>query len=301
MVFEKHGVSYVVLFFLIAALIASGFYAYQFYISQSIMNGVSAPDYVKQFYTNLRFNHNNLSYYVHYDCSDEKKFNFEKAISILEGEVGTINFKETLFEQNADILVACSPDIYETERNVFIAGEGGPTRFLNFSMYPVILQGKVILYNESLCDYPVTELHEILHVFGFEHINDSSKIMYPYINCKQRIHPDAMDIMKQLYSVEPLPELHLSEVKAERFGDLLNFSIKVTNEGLVDSKRAVLSVYDQDRILKSFVLGNIAIGITKTFEVSNLNLRQNSNRIKFIVDSEENELDNSNNAAELEI
>ena len=38
--------------------------------------------------------------------------------------------------------------------------------------FKTIEKGKIALFKESKCEYPVVELHEISHVFGFDHIDN---------------------------------------------------------------------------------------------------------------------------------
>ena len=175
--------------------------------AQKAASLINVSSEISQFYPNMRFNHNDISYFINPNCSSSKMTRVERAFSILEEETQILSF-HTSNEGDAEILVACSPDEYEKEKNIFIAGEGGPTKTINTSM-PVIVRGKVILYDQDNihgdveCDYPVTELHEILHVFGFNHINDSAKIMYPYVECDQIIGKEFIDYLQELYLIDP--------------------------------------------------------------------------------------------------
>lgn len=298
--------------FLIASIFYLGYYIYNSIPGDSkilkiagydpgVQGPVNASDKVEQFYPNLRFNHNNISYFINSDCSNRKMQGVLNAFSILENETKIISFY-SVYESNADILIECTDKDNQKEQNVFIAGEGGPTKILNLSFYPVILSGKILLYNESLCDYPVTELHELLHVFGFDHINDSKKIMFPYVDCKQKLNPELISIIHDLYSIKPLAELYFTNVSAIKTGIYLNFSLEIKNDGMINAKNVALEVYSESNKVDSFDLRDIDFGSGKQFEVSNLKLpSRNTNNIEFRIFYPQEEYNKQNNIIELEI
>jgi hypothetical protein len=301
----------VLIVLLVNLLVFAGYFAYLYwpraaevlkikdYDKDINLTGVSGE--LRQFEDSMRFNHNELSYFV-VDCEAEKILRLKKAFSIIENETGIIKFYETKNFEKADIHVACSETAFETEENVFIAGEGGPIKFLNLSLYPLILKGKIILYEKSECDYPITELHEVFHVLGFDHINQSDKIMYPYVDCKQRIDPEAIDILVGLYSIEPAAELYFENASAVKTGIYLNFSVQINNEGLIDAKKVSLEVYGNERKIDSFELKDIGIGVSQSFWVSNLKLDSISTRkIMIKIISGSREYNEKNNVIELEV
>lgn len=262
---------------------------------------------LRQFYPNMRFNHNNISYFINPECDDEKTERVKSAFSIIHKETGVISFRIGS-EEDADILVGCSLESYQKEENIFIAGEGGPTKIVNSSLYPIILRGKVMLYKESphgevqKCDSPVTELHELFHVFGFDHINDSTKIMYPYVDCEQKIGEDLIEILINLYSIEALPELYFANISASKSGRYLNFEVLIRNEGMIDASDVSLEVYAEDELVKAFDLGEIEFGAGKSFYVDNLTLPSRSiDKVKLEIKSKNKEIDEENNIIELEI
>jgi len=255
----------------------------------------------KLFYPNMRFNHNEISFFISFDCSDLEKLKLLNAFLILTNETEVLTFYPT-DEVSADILVSCSPSSFKQEKSIFVSGEGGPTRIVNTTLYPIITKGKIMLYNETTCSKPITELHELLHVFGFEHINDSRKIMYPYLGCNQTPDKDMIELLKELYSIEPLPELSLSNVESVKVGYYLNFTVQISNEGLVDAEDVILEVDADGSKVKSFYLGLIAFGTAKTFYVSNLGLpSKNVKIITLEAKSNQKEYSYENNVIELEI
>src|SRR3989344_9510590 len=47
---------------------------------------------VKQFYPNMKFNHNQISYFIDVNCNSERKLKMEKALNELEEKVPIITF-----------------------------------------------------------------------------------------------------------------------------------------------------------------------------------------------------------------
>jgi len=268
-------------------------------IQEQYLTNISGE--VMQFFPNMRFNHNNLTFFINSECSEEKKERMNNAFSIVESETEIITFTPDS-EENADILIGCSFDSYETEKNVFIVGEGGPTKMINLSVYPIILRGKIILYNETSCDYPITELHELFHVFGFDHINDSKKIMYPYSKCDQKINPEMIEKIKELYSIEPKAELYFENLTASKKGIYLDFNVMIRNEGLIEAENITLEIYSEEKKVGSFDLNSLDSGEGTSFDVTNLKLTsKNVGKVKILILTKTEEYYADNNAAELEI
>jgi len=264
---------------------------------------------VEQFYTNMRFNHNRLSYYINPECSNEKKSRMIEAFDIIESSIDNLISFYSISESRADILIGCSADSYEKEENIFVAGEGGPTKIINSSI-PVITKGKVLLYNESrsICDEPLLEIHELFHVFGYNHIGDKDDIMYPYLDCDQEINPDLIAHMKQLYSIAPFAELYfdVGEMVAykERYAGkwYLNFNVSIDNNGIINAEESVLKVYAQDNLIESVELDDIDFGGGERFYVKNLVLKpQSATSIKFDISTTTKESNIQNNILELKI
>ena len=311
---KKAGAGVVILLLVLVALLCvSGYYLYQNYpraatalhinnYNNNLPTEVNASGNITQFETNMRFNHNNLTYFI-LDCSDQKVARLMEAFSIIENDTNNlITFRAITGEEGADILVGCSQSSFQTEKNVFIAGEGGPTRYLNVTVYPVIIQGKVILYEQSSCDYPVTELHELLHVFGFDHVNDSTKILYPYVGCDQRIDPKLIDMLTKLYLIEPKAELFFSNTSAIKTGIYLNISTEVNNYGMIDANGVTLEVLGDDTKIEDFDLKKIEFGAKETFAIGNMRLNSiDTKKITLKITSLAKEYNEQNNVIELEI
>jgi len=260
---------------------------------------VNASARVAQFYDGMRFNHNNISYYINEYCSQEKIDGLRKAMNIVEEETAIIKFSETS-EEEADILVGCYKEAYEKEESIFVAGEGGPTRIINSTLYPVITRGKILLYNQTSCEYPVTELHEILHVFGFEHINDSSKIMFPYVDCNQKLNENMIKILIKLYSMPVLAEIYFINASALASDKYLNLSVEMTNVGMKDANNVSLAVYADNSFINDFEIGTIEYGEGRVMHANNLDLPSKNVKIITIeLETPDKEIDKNNNIMEM--
>ncbi len=258
-----------------------------------------------QFYKNMRFPDNTISYAIEEICGNKKREQFQEALRILKEET-VLEFYEDSVEP--EIIVTCSDLMPEPEnKGYFIAGEGGPSEIINTSLYAVILQGKISLFREEKCEKPNIALHEMLHVLGFDHNDNPDSILFPTLDCEQQIDRYLIDDINNLYSVTGKPDLKISEIKATKSGAYLNFEIKVVNQGLKNAESVELAVYADGELVihnsgkKFFDLGNIAVGSTKILNVENLKIGRGAEEIGFTADPNNNvdELFENNNEVEL--
>lgn len=306
----------IILIALLALLIFLGYMLYQYFpgepqnltaiIQPSKLETGNLSYKIKQFYPNMKFNHNSISYKIHLDCSDEKRERVLNAFNELSNKVGIINFN-SVQDSGADIEVSCSektkPPVQE---DFFIAGEGGAREIIKAGRYNVITSGVILLYDDVKgvkCSWPNIELHELLHVFGFGHSEDKNSLMYPYLeSCDQKLDEDIISNLKELYSQENLADLYFESIEAVKKGIYLDFNATIKNSGDVDANSVVLTVFDNDEKLKDFSLNDIPFGASVIFDVAYLKLRsRSSDNIKLVIDSDNSikEFDKENNVVEL--
>lgn len=267
------------------------------YIQTTNLTPIDYGD-VPVFAENLRFNHNVISYYISNECSLSREYSIKEAFSLFAGEIKVVSFNEVYSENEADIEVECSDDFVELDENLFAAGEGGPSKIINTSVFKTIEKGNILLYYDKKCSYPIVEMHELLHVFGFAHSEDPLNIMYSVSDCRQRMSQDMIDLMIKLYSIEPLPDISITNLSAIKKGAYLDFNITVLNEGLVGIDNIQLTVTSGSRQISVLDLGEIGIGYGRTLRVGNLKLPSRGiDRIEFVVDAQNlvRELDKKNN------
>ena len=222
------------------------------------------------FAENLRFNHNNISYLIESSCSETRRNSMLEAFEIFEKEMEIINFYEV--NNEADIEVGCSDDYISVGENLFAAGEGGPSRIINTSGFKVIEKGKIWLYDDQRCDYPIVELHELLHVFGFDHTENPSSIMYNTSKCNQKMTSDMIQLIRELYSIEPRADILIENLTAVKKGKYLDFNITVLNEGLLDAENVTLTLIADGEEFQNINMKELGVGYGRNLEVTNSKL-----------------------------
>ena len=256
---------------------------------------INATGNLSMFLPNMRFDTNSISYSF-IDCSRESQDRMKQAFQIISDETTDIIFYEDRFPK---IIIYCSPQKEEKRNSTFVAGEGGPNKVILLDLYPLIIDGKIYLYGQKkqeTCDYPIVEIHELLHVFGFDHINDSTKVLYPYVKCDQKITQDIVDELKRLYTEKPKADLTLQNLSATMHGGYLDFNVTILNRGLVISTNVSLNISSGGKTVEIVSIENLSPGISQTMTVKNLLIKaKNSNQVDFKVTSNSKEYFYENN------
>lgn len=296
-----------ILFMLLATL---AFFAWQFYpseevplkinLNQELPEASGVSDQFSQFVPNMRFDSNNLNFYIYEGCEQEKLDRIRASFNIISTETTIMKFNEqTTYNSETDIKIFCRKLEKEISENQFVAGEGGPSEYYDLSLYPLIKEGEILLYDDSRssgnCAYPVVELHELLHVFGFDHINKKDSIMYPYSSCDQKIDEEIVNELVRLYSQEAKSDILFTQAEASKAGRYLDFDVKIQNRGLVIAKNSLLIVTGKEKI-DEFDLGDLEPGTTKTLSIKNLVLdSRTTNEVTFTISTDTEEYFTNNN------
>ena len=255
---------------------------------------------VPVFSERLRFNHNIISYFIEGECDGVRREAMVEAFALFANKMRIVSFYEV--SADADINVGCSDNYISLGENLFAAGEGGPSIIINTSNFKTIEEGKISLYDDPRCDYPVVELHELGHVFGFDHSSDPKNIMYNTSNCNQRISKDMVKLINDLYSIEPLADASLNNIKAVKRGKYMDFNITVLNDGMLEIDDIALTIVVDGENIEVMELGEIGIGYGRTLRAENVKLpSMNVDKIKFVVDKDNvvRELNEENNVVEM--
>lgn len=250
------------------------------------------------FAENIRFSKNEVSYHIDESCLISQSLRIREAFNIIESYVEKLSFLESIDEDSSDIYVSCSNEEIEVGNNLFAVGEGGPTKIIKVGRFNLIEEGRIHLYKASTCDYPVIELHELLHVLGFDHSENPKSIMYEIYKCDQRITSDIVKTLNELYSIEPLPDVKISKLEVVKKGKYLDFNITLVNEGMADVGLVELVLLSEGKEISSFVLNDVYKGYARTLTVQNLRMfSSNIEVIDFYVDYENKiaEIDEDNN------
>jgi hypothetical protein len=155
------------------------------------------------------------------------------------------------------------------------------------------------------CTYPNVELHELLHVLGFDHSENKKSIMYPLIeSCDQILDQSIINQLKLLYAEENLPDLYFDKINVIKRGRYLDFNLTVKNSGSINSGEVFLTILDEDSIIEQRNLGTFDLGAGITLATTNLKLKNlNPTQIDFILDKENKirEIDENNNIANIKL
>ena len=269
---------------------------------KNISINASQPSYASnsQFYPNMRFIKTDIIWNIDESCSEQKKQRIEQAFAKLEQETSILKFYNNIYPEKADIIIHCNETNEQISGKYFIAGEGGPTSIINTSSFNIIEKGKVLLlYKKASCNNYDVELHEILHVFGFDHSGNKNSIMYLTTNCEQVLTTDIIDELKRLYSIQQLPDLYFSDISATKQGAYLNFNIEIRNSGLSTAENVMLEIYSGNDKFEEFEIGNIKYGEGKSLKVEYAKLPSRSiKQIRFVIVNGK-ELNENNNIEEL--
>ena len=250
-----------------------------------------------QFYSNMRFPSSDISYKI-YECPLKRTNDMKEAFEIISNKT-VLEFREV--EDLEEVSVSCS-DKVKMDEGLFIAGEGGPTKIIQTDLFNVILKGNILLIRDSDCSTPNVAIHELLHVLGFEHSENSNNIMYYMSKCGQTIGDDTIELINNLYAVRSAPDLTFGNVSADVRGTYVDMEINVKNNGLADSSPAKILIYAEDKLVKTLDLEALSIGTGRKINLGNLWIsKRNPNRLTFIIESDFEEIDKVNNEIILDV
>jgi hypothetical protein len=235
-----------------------------------------------QFYESMRYKDRIIRYNIASSCGEDRTESMLEAFSALEN-VTVLKFIQD--QVNPELNILCSDVSPEAgQEDYFVAGEGGPSEVVNTSLYSVILGGKIALYRPDRCPESKIAVHELLHALGFDHNDNPDSILYPTLDCSQKIDEEIINDINRLYSWDSLPDLSVFSINASKGGRYLNFIVEVLNQGLVDVSNSSMTVYAGDKKVKDFDLEEIKIGARKILTVENLKLPLSSSQVSFVVD-----------------
>lgn len=250
-----------------------------------------------QFYPNMRFPDNEITYKI-YDCPLKRQNDMQEAFNIIS-EKTILSFN--VVEDNEEVSVYCD-DSVRNEGGLFIAGEGGPVNITQTNKFNVIFTGKILLIKDSNCHNPNIAIHEFLHVLGFQHSDNKKNIMYPISNCDQVIGDDTINLINELYKTKTLPDLSLENVSASINGRYLDVDVTVRNNGLKKSGDSKLIISSKNKTIKSVDVSELDIGVgvginLKNIFVSNVNIEN----LHFVIEHSPEEISKLDNSLVLEL
>jgi len=247
-----------------------------------------------QFYENMRYLDSNISYRID-ACPIQKEIEMRHAFYEVQNKTA-LSFYQV--SNGEEITVTCDSK-NRIENGMFIAGEGGPSNITKAGSTHIILNGKVLLIKESTCERPVVAIHELFHALGFTHSNNVCNIMYNFSKCSQGIGNDMIELVDDIYSYSPLPDLKIENLTGEfheRYLDL-NFSIK--NIGLLNSEDFFIDIYSNKKLSKKVDIKKIEVGGGAEIVLKNVDVEMNVKDVYVAIIYNFEELNKSNNNAYL--
>lgn len=314
---DERGSVFLLLFLLLLLLFSLLVFTYFLYLnipgSPESLDIILEPGVIEnltnrsnQFFPNMKFNHNVISYDIDRFCEEEKGKRMIEAFNEFSDIIEFVTFYES--SENPDIRVVCSEKDIDNleEKEYFIAGEGGAKEVIQTGRYNIITDGIILLYTNpkfSKCDWPNIELHELLHVFGFDHTNNKNSLMYPLLtSCDQKIEPFIVNELKRLYSEENLADLYFDDISVIKKGRYLDFNLTIKNSGTINAEDVKFSVLDEGELIETRDLDDIDHGAGIIIRIQNFKLiRRNPEEISFILDFDKKikEIDEKNNIAKI--
>ena len=307
-----------------AIIFGIGYLAYNYYtgflVEPRIIDGpVLKPPVLEnttgsaiQFYPKMKFNHNKISYSIDPNCELTKKARMIDGFNELQELVPSISLYP-VYTGLPDIEVSCDESIEgHPKEKYFIAGEGGAKGIIQTGRYNIITNGTILLHkrpkNSLVCEWSNIELHELIHVFGFDHTDNPNSLMYPYLqDCNQGLDKEIIDLLNELYTEENLPDLYFEDAKLTKKSRYINFNLTIKNSGSILSPATKITILEDGKAINSGDLSrleSISFGGGIYIEIKNLKLFSgNPSKIEFVIDYENQikEIDKENNKIEFNL
>ena len=159
---------------------------------------------------------------------------------------GTIKFIEVFDEQSAKFIIRyATSGEYQEKQTAAITVTLGEARLdtvstglFNLTRYAEMLYTPT----SSECESKITVIHELGHVLGFAHTTDAKSVMFPSVDCNAKITDEMKQTLRNLYSIEALPDLHFGDLNAEQHGKYVIMNFTVWNRGLIASENVSIEI-----------------------------------------------------------
>ena len=235
-----------------------------------------------QFYDNMRFPSNRISYRIEDDCPLNKRASMQEAFEIIEN-VTILDFYPV--ESGEEIIVHCDSKT-QVEGGMFIAGEGGPTNITVAGDLNIIRSGKILLIRDPKCPRPNVATHELLHVLGFDHSPNKDNVMYEVTDCKQTLGDDIPAFINEIYSIPSLSDLTFEGAEGYMQGKYLNANLSIRNQGIIPARSSEILIYADDKLVKEVNIKSLDVGYGTKISLYNIWINKISiNEIKFVINS----------------
>ena len=215
-----------------------------------ILNDVQLTIPHTMIYEKARWNSSELTFY--------SKINENTSLQVIREGIdtwnreasGTIKFIEVFDEQTTKFIIryATSGEYQEKQTAAMTVTLGEArldtvnTRLFNLTRYAEMLYTPA----SSECENKITVIHELGHVLGFAHTTDPKSVMFPSVDCSAKITDEMKQTLRNLYSIEALPDLYFGDVSAEQHGKYIIINFTVWNRGLIASENVSIEIKIDD-------------------------------------------------------
>ncbi len=102
------------------------------------------------------------------------------------------------------------------------------------------------------CENKITVIHELGHILGFAHTSDVKSVMFPTVDCSAKITDQMRQTLKNIYSIEALPDLYFGVIEAEKIGKNVAINFTIWNRGLIKSESVSVDVKADEIMVESY-------------------------------------------------
>jgi predicted Zn-dependent protease len=245
-----------------------------------------------QFYQNMRYQSERISYRIYDECTLKKKNDMEEAFRIISN-ITVLEFYPVVYGE--EISITCSDEnIFFGD--AFVGGEGGVTNVTVVDDFHVIFNGEILLIRDSQCPNPNIAIHELLHALGFDHSENPNNIMYETSSCSQSIGDEIPHLINELYVVDSKPDLSFENVTASLSGRYLNVNLSLRNNGFKDALASKIIISIDGKPVNELDVSPLEVGYGSKLTLSNLWINQITvEEIEFFISADFEEIDKSNN------